>query len=526
MRISSYVRWYSVLTLLLTASSVSALPLESTSSVESFVRGTYLPQVQSQMSAFQLPAQSMLIAGRAGAEKNYYGGNDVAGVAQAILKDLQVITRDPMEFLSAMEFTIIGLCYRVTILPPSIRIGPYYAYYWPTQVNEMADTRQSEYIPEAIFDMFDGTIGLEDMLYPHVQGETSFFSSLGVDAPHAVARAGRVAARNGDIAVPEKADVIDLVQDLPKNFRWHAGSDGATNLKEWRYLPHILQLLYAQGGGFGLLDHKRQFSTVPLIFSEMPLINDITRVAEWSNLLFPTVMGAPEIVGSTGGTINSQFGLKGNPGRCIGHDIWLGNTPGMSFFPVVSAVNQGLAYRVPTTNRDLCTQNIGADYPVTTSANVPVSRMPHMSYIRSLNLLGHESLSMLTGGVRGGYFDLKKYRSLWGRADKIQFRDSNKDGNARFLMDNADNKLWRSMMNDKNSWVGDISDSPESFRSSKYRGNLDPDDAGRAISYDWTGFRFCQSRMRPLVLFGFTDDRKNPQIKGSEVWPGGGGGSL
>ena len=519
------VRVCLILGILMIQGRASAGPLDI-GSVESYVRDSYAPRAASQIGTMQSSAQAMLIAGAGGAQKPLYGGNDVAGVAQAMLKDTLVMVRNPTEFLSAMEFSVIGICYRITVFPPSIQFGPYWGYYWPTQVNEMADTRQSEYVPEAVFDLLDGALGLENLLYPHVQGEESFYETLGVTAPAALARAGRVAARNPDIPVPEKADVINLVERLPKAHRWHAGSDGTTNLKEWRYLPHVLQILYAEGGGMNLLNHKRRYSSIPILYSEMPLINDITRVAEWSNLLFPTVMGAPELVGSAGNTVNSQFGLKGNPGRCIGHNIWRGNTSVLPFSLMLGRVNQGMAYAFPSYNRDICTENIGADYPVTTSADVPVSRMPHMTYIRSLNLLGHRSLQMLTGGVRGGFFDYKKYKRNGWRADKIQFRDSNKDDNARFLMDRPKNLLWEAMMGDKSSWVSDSSASPESFMSVKHRPALDPSDPGRAISYQWSGFRICQNRMRPLLVFPITDDSRNPQITGSEEWPGGGGGAL
>lgn len=510
---------------------VQAGPL-TLETVESAVRGQTIPRALQGMATTTPKAQDLLRRGATGEQKPFYGGNSVSGIVHALMEDALIVARDPGEFLGAMEITVIGMCYRIHTF--WIEVGPYMAYYWPTQINEMADTFQSEYIPTAVFDAMDGVLSPEETLYPKIQGDDQALRLLGVDAPHALARAAKVAARTSDFDVPDSANVASQVTRLPRALLRHSGGDGTTNHKEWRYLPHPLQLAYAMGGGASVLGHKARISNIPLIPSEMPLLNEMTRMAEWSSLLFPEVMGLPEMAGEAGSAANAQFGLKGNPGRCIGHNIRAGNTPVLPFFnplagqDILRGVNQGFGYRLPFTNRDICTQNIGSDYPVTTFADVPVSRLPHLSYIRSLNLLGHPMLAPLTGGTSGGFFDFKKYRSIWGRADKVQFRGSNKDGKARFLMDRADNTLWRSLMGDTNSWVADAQKSPESFLSNKHRPGIDPDDPGRAVSYQWSGFRVCPGRQKPWFLFGFTSDNKKPQIRGYERWPGGGarGGRL
>lgn len=519
------------LAFLLSTQTADAGPLDM-SSEQDYVEQTYIPTIQGRLPANTSTATTMLGAAATGAQKPFYGGADAAEIGVALIKDLGIITGDPTEFLAAMEFSVIGLCYKLQFIPIPpfviVKFAPYYGYYWPTTTNEMADTYQSEYIPEQILTLLRGTVGIEELLYPHVQGDEAAIATLGLDAPTAVARAGRVATRNPAIEKPEKAQVIDLVKSLDPELRLHSGSDGSMNQKEWRYMPNILQILYAEGGSFGLMDHKRNYSrTTPIIFSELSILQDLTRIAESSNYLFPEIMGAMESVSAIGGgLVNQQVGLKGNPGRCIGHNIVKGNTPSVEFFSLLGRINQGLAYSVPHSNSDLCTENIGSDYPVTTFSDTPVSGMPFLSFIRSNNLLGHKDLEFLTGGVRRGFFDYKKYQRNGWRADKLQFRDSNKDGYARFLINRQRNTIWQASMGDKESWVASANNSPESFLSAKHRPGVDLLDPGRTVLYQWSGFRQCKRSYKPLLLFGITDEKKNPELRGTEQWPGGGGGRI
>ncbi len=520
-----------LIALLVSTGMAEAGPLDISSEVD-YVERTYIPTTQGRLPAAQPEAAAMLTAGAAGTQKPFYGGANASEIGLALIKDLGIITRDPTEFLAAVEFSVIGLCYKLQFIPVPpfviVKFAPYYGYYWPTTTNEMADTYQSEYIPEQILSLLRGTIGIEELLYPHVQGDEAGISALGLDAPTAVARAGRVATRNPEFEKPEKADVVDLVKSLDPELRLHSGSDGLMNHKEWRAMPNLLQILYAEGGGFGLMDHKRDYARkTPIIFSELSILQDLTRVAEASNYLFPEVMGAMEsLSGVGGGALNQQVGLKGNPARCIGHNIVKGNTPSVEFFSLLGRINQGIAYSVPHSNSDLCTENIGSDYPVTTFSDTPVSGMPFLSFIRSNNLLGHRDLEFLTGGVRQGFFDYKKYQRDGWRADKLQFRDSNKDGFARFLINRQRNSIWQGSMGDRESWVASANNSPESFLSTKHRPGVDLKDPGRSVLYQWSGFRQCKRGYKPLLLFGITDEKKKPELRGYEKWPGGGGGRI
>ncbi len=500
-----------------------AVPLDS---LQNTVRNEYIPnQVQNRMSARQAEAQQLLQKSVLRSKPQFYGGATGGEIGDAIMKDLSVVTDDINEFLGCMEYSIIGLCIKIEYYPPNVRIGPYYAYYYPTTTYEVRSTWQSEYVPEAIFESFDNdSLSPEETLHKHVQGEDSTFSDLGLDASTAIMRAYVNTTKDEDKEAPENINVN--VTRVDKAFRRHSGGDGMMTQREWTASSHILQMAYAEEGQSDYMKHKDEILRFPIIPTETPYLSDFTHLAEASNLLFPATMGLPVVLGGSP-RLDYQWGFTANPASCMGTNMYHGNTPLLPFNQISAAVNKGDAFRqIIPTYQDVshCTPNIGPDYPVTTFTDAPASRIPLQMAIRSNNLLQSYVGNLLAGD---GHFDLKKFWKNGYRADKFQFRPTGsqaagygKDHRCRFLLDKLNNDLWDGTFQDKNSWVADADESPESFLSgNKHRPGIDADDPQRYVVYQWSGFRFCDDGYWPLLTFDITDDDKDPEIRGYEEWP-------